>query len=214
MTDLILTIGDKSLSSWSLRPWLILKMADIPFQEDRVRLDAPTTRDDILKRSPAGKVPSLNHGGLTIWDSLAIAEYLAESFPEKRLWPEDKAARAEARAISAEMHSGFAALRAFWPMNFTRIGLGHLRPPPVQQEIDRIVEIWVSAREKYGTAGPFLFGAFSIADAMYAPVVSRFMTYGPGPLPALAEDYMRMIFALPAMEEWGAGAEEEGRARA
>ena len=209
MSDLTLYIGDKNLSSWSLRPWLILKQAAIPFVERTIRLGQPTTRGDILEKSPNGLVPCLTHGKLTIWDSLAIAEYLAETFPDKQLWPADKSARAEARSISAEMHSGFSNLRTVWPMFFAREGMRHLRPDAVKRDIARIAEIWTGARTRYGKGGPFLFGAFSIADAMYAPVVSRFVTYGPVELPPAAAEWRDMMFALPAMQEWGAVAKAE-----
>ncbi|MEE2690820.1 MAG: glutathione S-transferase family protein [Pseudomonadota bacterium] len=209
MSALTLYIGDKNLSSWSLRPWLILKQAGIPFTEKMIRLGQPTTRSDILDKSPNGLVPCLVDGDVTVWDSLAIAEYLAEMFPEKNLWPQGKAARAEARAVSAEMHSGFASLRTVWPMVFSREGMRHIQPDAVRKDVARIVEIWSNAREKFGSQGPFLFGAFSIADAMYAPVVSRFVTYGPIDLPKPAAEWRDMMFALPAMKEWGAAAKAE-----
>lgn len=209
MSALTLYIGDKNLSSWSLRPWLILKHAGIPFTEKMIRLGQPTTRSDILDKSPNGLVPCLVDGDVTVWDSLAIAEYLAEMFPEKNLWPQGKAARAEARAVSAEMHSGFASLRTVWPMVFSREGMRHIQPDAVRKDVARIVEIWSNAREKFGSQGPFLFGAFSIADAMYAPVVSRFVTYGPLDLPKPAAEWRDMMFALPAMKEWGAAAKAE-----
>jgi len=209
MSALTLYIGDKNLSSWSLRPWLILKHAGIPFTEKMIRLGQPTTRSDILDKSPNGLVPCLVDGDVTVWDSLAIAEYLAEMFPEKNLWPQGKAARAEARAVSAEMHSGFASLRTVWPMVFSREGMRHIQPDAVRKDVARIVEIWSNAREKFGSQGPFLFGAFSIADAMYAPVVSRFVTYGPVDLPKPAAEWRDMMFALPAMKEWGAAAKAE-----
>lgn len=213
MSELTLYVGDKNLSSWSLRPWLVLKQAGIAFQERVIRLGQPTTRNDILDKSPNGLVPCLVDGKITVWDSLAIAEYLAESFPEKRLWPADKAARAEARAISAEMHSGFSALRTVWPMNFCREGMRHIRPDAVRKDIERIAAIWTGARTRHGAAGPFLFGDFSIADAMYAPVVSRFVTYGPVDLPPAAAEWRDMMFTLPAMREWGAAAAGETGAR-
>ena len=206
---LTLHIGDKNLSSWSLRPWLVLKQAGIPFTEHMIRFGRPETRAEMLKHAPTGLVPCLVDGPIAIWDSLAIAEYLAESFPETRLWPSDKAARAEARAISAEMHSGFSALRTVWPMNFARVGMRHIRPDAVRADIARIADIWEGARRRWGQSGPFLFGRFSIADAMYAPVVSRFVTYGPVELPAEAAAWRDHVFALPAMKEWGAAAAQE-----
>lgn len=209
MTEMTLYIGDKNLSSWSLRAWLLLKQAGLEFSEKIIRLDQPDSREKLLQVSPSGLVPCLVHGDIRIWDSLAIAEYVNDLFPEKGLWPADRAARSLARAVSAEMHSGFAELRRFWPMNFTRRDMRHLRPPAVRRDIDRIAAIWTQCREKYERGGPFLFGAFSIADAMYAPVVSRFMTYGPVELPPRAADYARAMFDLPAMREWGEAAKAE-----
>lgn len=209
MTDLALCIGDKNLSSWSLRPWLLMKQAGIPFTEKLIRLDRPETTKEILKYSPSGKVPCLIDGDIAVWDSLAIAEYLAERFPEKQLWPAVVAARARARSVSAEMHSGFGELRKVWPMNFSRVGTRLLPPTGVASDVERISTIWSEARAAFGAGGPFLFGRFSIADAMYAPVVSRFMTYGPLDLPAAAAAYCEAVFSLPAMQEWGAGAARE-----
>lgn len=207
--NLTLYIGDKNLSSWSLRPWLMMKEAGIPFTEKMIRFGRPATRAEMLEVSPTGLVPSLSDGAISVWDSLAIGEYLAESFPEKRLWPNERAARAEARSISAEMHSGFSSLRTVWPMNFSRIGMRHIQPDAVRADIARIADIWRGARERHGASGPFLFGRFSIADAMFAPVVSRFMTYGPVDLPPLAAQWRDMMFALPAMREWGVAAAAE-----
>ncbi|MEZ5921856.1 MAG: glutathione S-transferase family protein [Parvularculaceae bacterium] len=211
MTALTLVIGDKNLSSWSLRPWLAMKQADIPFTEDLIFLDRPDTRAEILKRSPSARVPCLIDGNLVIWDSLAICEFLAEKFPDKNLWPNDQHARAIARAVAAEMHSGFFSLRNEWPMKFAT---ENLKSPPnadVSENIERISEIWEMSRRDFGAraGGPFLFGAFSIADAFYAPVVSRFQTYGPLALPPLAAEWFDMMRALPAMQEWGAGAKAE-----
>jgi len=212
---LTLIIGDKNLSSWSLRPWLILKQAGIAFSERLVRLDRPETKAEIAAISPSGRVPCLVDGQTAIWDSLAIAEYLAEQFPEKGLWPSDAKARAIARSISAEMHSGFSALRTLWPMNFSREGMRHLTYG-IDGDIRRVAEIWESCRRDFGrrsaSGGPFLFGDFSIADAMYAPVVSRFQTYGPIAIPPIAEEWRAMMWALPAMREWGVGAKAETQA--
>ena len=209
MADLILTIGDKNLSSWSMRPWLLLKQADIPFREQTIKLDQPETRKKLLSLSPSGLVPVLSDGDTTIWDSLAIAEYLNDHFPEKQLWPSNTAARAVARSITAEMHSGFSALRSVWPMNFTRLNLQHLTSGGVQRDINRIDEIWTTARQSFGQNGDFLFGEFSIADAFYAPVVSRFMTYGPVALSVESQRYLETMTALPAYQEWGEGAFKE-----
>lgn len=209
MSDLILGIGDKNLSSWSLRPWVLMKHAGIPFTEENIKLDRPETRKILSEKSPSGLVPYLTHGQVKIWDSLAIMEYVAELFPEKQLWPQDAAARAVARSAAAEMHSGFSALRAVWPMVFTREGLRHVTSGGVQRDIDRINDLWTCCRKEFEDGGDFLFGRFSIADAMYAPVVSRFVTYGPVELSAEAAIWRNMMFALPAMKEWGAGAAKE-----
>lgn len=205
-----LYIGDKNLSSWSLRPWLALRQSEIAFEETVVALNRPGTADMIAKAgSPSGLVPCLFADGFAIWDSLSICEFLAEAFPDKALWPKEAKARARARSVAAEMHSGFAELRKVWPMNFARAGLRHLQPPGVRRDIDRIAEIWTSCRREFGDGGPFLFGRFSAADAMYAPVVSRFMTYGPVDLAAEAAAYRDMIWSLPAMRAWGEGAARE-----
>lgn len=213
MTDLVLTIGDKNVSSWSLRPWILLTQAEIPFTEENIKLDTPQSRKTLKEKSPSGLVPFLTHGDVQIWDSLAIAEYLNELFPEKQLWPEDRRARAVARAISAEMHSGFSTLRTLWPMMFTRAGLRHLDAGGVRRDIDRIDQLWTRCRKEFGaragSGGDFLFGRFSIADAMYAPVVSRFVTYGPVELSPEATAYRDMMIALPAMKKWGDGATAE-----
>ncbi len=217
MTELVLTIGDKNLSSWSLRPWLLMKQAGIPFTEENIKLDQPQTRKFLAENSPAGLVPYLkdqtDKQEIPVWDTMAIAEYLNERFPEKQLWPTDLAARAFARSICAEMHSGFSGLRTVWPMQFVREGLRHLTTGGVQRDIDRINAIWTEARAKFGTRSKndagFLFGEFSIADAMYAPVVSRLVTYGPVALSPLASEYRDMMHALPAMSAWGDGARAE-----
>ena len=210
MSALTLTIGDKNLSSWSLRPWFLMTEAQIPFSEETIKLDRSDTRRLLKEKAPAGLVPFLTHatetGETKIWDSLAIAEYLAELFPEKKLWPEDRTARAIARSISAEMHSGFSALRTVWPMNFLREDLRHLTTGGVKRDIDRIESIWTDCRERFGVGGEFLFGQFSIADAMYAPVVSRLRTYGPVDLAPAAAAYVEMIASRPAMNEWRDGA--------
>jgi len=209
MTELTLTIGDKNLSSWSLRPWFLMTQAGIPFTEENIKLDRPETRGVLKEKSPSGLVPFLTHGDVKIWDSLAIAEYLNDIFPEKQLWPADVKARAIARAVSAEMHSGFSALRTVWPMVFLRKDLTHVTSGGVQRDIDRINGLWTMCRKDYGAGGDFLFGQFSIADALYAPVVSRFVTYGPLNLSPEAAAYRDMMFALPAMKKWGDGAQAE-----
>lgn len=215
MTDLTLIIGDKTLSSWSMRPWLLLREADIAFNEATIELDQPESRRRLGEETPAGLVPALRAGDLVIWDSLAIMEYVAERFPEKGLWPDDRGARAVARSVSAEMHAGFSSLRTVWPMNFARESLGHLNSGGVARDIARIEAIWTSCRREYGVGGPFLFGRFSVADAMYAPVVSRFHTYGPVALTDEASAYAEAIKALPSYQDWARGAaEERGRAGA
>ncbi len=208
MSGLILYIGDKNLSSWSLRPWLLMKQAGVSFTERVIRLDRPQTRAELADVSPSLRVPCLLDNELTVWDSLGICEYLAEKFPEKNLWPADRAARATARSVAAEMHSGFSALRTLWPMHFVREGMRHTTHG-IQDDIARIAEIWESCRRDHGNGGAFLFGGFSIADAMFAPVVSRFVTYGPVDLPPRAAAWRDMMWALPALREWGAGARAE-----
>jgi glutathione S-transferase len=197
---MILVIGNKNYSSWSLRPWVAMKTLGLPFEEQRIPLDTPSTQQEILKRNPAGKVPCLIDGANAIWDSLAILEYLAEKRPE--LWPADAAARARARSISAEMHSGFTALRTRMPMNVRNRYPGKGRNAEVDADIARIDAIWSQAKK------PLLFGAFSAADAMFAPVVFRFNTYQP-PLSAASRAYMEAMLALPAMREWSAAAGRE-----
>ena len=205
-----LVIGNKNFSSWSLRPWLLLKQAGLPFREIPVRLRQADTKAQILAHSPSGKVPTLIDGDLTVWDSLAICEYLAEkaSLNHVDLWPADPKARAEARSVSAEMHSGFAALRQHMSMEVAASRPGEGQTPEVLADIARIAALWTSCRERFAAAGPFLFGDFSVADAMYAPVAFRFHTYGVE-LPPLAAAYRDTLLALPAMQEWAAGARAE-----
>ena len=206
--DLTLVIGNKNYSSWSLRPWLVLKQAGIPFTEIYIPLYVGDWRERILKYSLSGKVPVLEHGTIKIWDSLAICEYLAEQFPEKQLWPADIAARAEARSVSAEMHSGFQALRQNMFMNIRRRMPNRGRTPEVAVDIERITTMWNDCRRRYAAGGPFLFGRFSIADAMYAPVALRFQTYEVA-LDAAAGGYMRTLLTLPALREWIAASHGE-----
>ncbi|MEQ1888036.1 MAG: glutathione S-transferase family protein [Alphaproteobacteria bacterium] len=210
MAEYTLVIGDRNWSSWSLRPWLVLKQTGVAFDEAYVRLRQPDTRQQILQHSPSGKVPVLKHNGLTIWDSLAIAEYLAEQYPHMQLWPVDAAARARARAISAEMHSGFQALRAHLPMDILgRFPGKGLDGEGVAQDVARIQQVWRDARSQWGAAGPFLFGVFSIADAMYAPVVTRFITYDV-PCDTVCGNYRDNVWNMPAMVEWRAGCDRAG----
>jgi len=217
MTDLTLTIGDKNLSSWSFRPWYLLKQAGIPFTEEIIRLDRQQTRKILKEKSPSGLVPFLTHGEVKIWDSLAILEYVADLFPEMQLWPEDITARGAARALAAEMHAGFSALRTVWPMAVARQNLAHLTSGGVQRDIDRINELWTEARRRYGANAKkdegYLFGTLSIADAMYAPVVSRFITYGPVTLTEEASAYLAHIRSSAAYLEWEAGAIAENKDR-
>jgi glutathione S-transferase len=208
MPDPALIIGNTAYSSWSLRPWLLMKHAGIPFDEVRLSLYAEGAKQSLLQYSAAGKVPVLKDGNLTIWDSMAICEYLAEKYPEKLLWPAEIAARACARSISAEMHSGFTDLRTQMPMNVRRDFSGRARTAAALADISRIEAIWNDCRGRFGARGPFLFGAFCIADAMYAPVVSRLRTYGVA-LAGLAAQYADTIHALPAMQEWIASARAE-----
>jgi glutathione S-transferase len=197
-----LVIGNKNYSSWSMRPWLALRVNNIAFDEVFVPLytgDADKQR--ILAVTRSGKVPALVDGDITVWDSLAIIEYAAERFPEARLWPEDRAARAHARSISAEMHSGFMALRNECGMNLHRPVKAIPLSPDARANIARIEQIWTECRQRYGTSGPFLFGAFIGADAMFAPVVQRFRTYAIEVAPEAA-GYMKTMMALPAFQEW------------
>lgn len=197
-----LVIGNKNYSSWSMRPWLALRASNIPFEEIFIPLyTGQADKDRLLSFSRSGKVPALIDGDFTIWDSLAIIEYLAECFPEAKLWPQDRAARAHARSISAEMHSGFLPLRNECGMNLHRPIGSIALSEDARANIARVEEIWSDCRERYGKQGPFLFGAFSGADAMYAPVVHRFRTYAVkvGPL---AQAYMETMMALPAFKEW------------
>ena len=208
MTDLTLIIGNKNYSSWSLRPWLLLKQAGIPFREHRLPIGSEQWHAEINRHSPSGRVPVLEHGTLRVWDSLAICEYLAECFPDKQLWPAETAARAEARSISAEMHAGFQALRQNMFMNIRLPRPGRGRTPEALQDIERIVAIWNDCRARYSSGGPFLFGRFSIADAMFAPIPLRFQTYAVT-VDGAAGDYAATLLALPAMQEWIAAGRAE-----
>jgi glutathione S-transferase len=200
---MLLVIGNKNYSSWSLRPWLAMKVLGIEFEEKRIALDLPGTKQAILSHSPAGRVPILVDGETTVWDSLAILEYLAEKHP--RLWPAERGARALARAVAAEMHSGFPNVRNHMPMNVRNSYPGKGRTPEVDAEIERIRAIWSEAK------GPFLFGEFGAADAMYAPVALRFRTYRVD-LPPKARAYYDAMLGLPALKEWIAAAGREAEA--
>ena len=208
MTLPTLVIGDKNLSSWSLRPWLALRVFGIDFEELRLPLDTPEFRTRIGEFSPTGKVPALLHDGVAVWESLAILEYINETFLGGRGWPHERAPRAHARAIAAEMHAGFAALRRELPLNLQRRGAPATPGPEAARDITRVQQLWRDARGRFGTGGPFLFGGFGLADAMYAPVALRFVAYGIA-LTAEAQAYVEAITALPAVIEWRAAAEAE-----
>ena len=205
MGDLTLLIGNKAYSSWSLRAWLALAVTEAPFREIVIPLDRPETRAQILAHSPSGRVPALQDGGLVVWESLAILEYLAERFPNAGLWPSDPAARALARAVSAEMHAGFSALRQHMWMDLKHRRPGEGRTPEVEADITRITAIWRDCRSRFAADGPFLFGTFGNADAMYAPVVTRFQTYGVD-LDPVCRAYGDAVLAHPAMQAWTAAA--------
>ena len=197
-----LIIGNKNYSSWSMRPWVALRASNIPFEEVFITLyTGAADKQRILDFSGAGKVPILVDGDVTVWDSLAIMEYVAERFPEKRLWPENPAHRAHARAISAEMHSGFAALRNECGMNLHRPVRAIALSDEARANIARVEEIWAECRNRYGQSGPYLFGQFCAADAMFAPVVHRFRTYAVA-VSKETQRYMDTMIALPAFAEW------------
>jgi glutathione S-transferase len=197
-----LVIGNKNYSSWSMRPWLAMRAGNIAFEEIFIPLyTGAADKDRILSFTGSGKVPCLIDGDVTVWDSLSIIEYVAERFPQAKLWPEDRAARAHARSISAEMHSGFLPLRNECGMNLHRpVGSVPLSAD-ARANVERIDQIWSECRARYGKAGPFLFGAFGAADAMFAPVVHRFRTYAVDVSP-VAKAYMETMIALPAFAEW------------
>ena len=208
MADFTLYIGNKAYSSWSLRGWLACRLAGIGFDEVVIPLAGGTT-PAIAKHSPSGKVPLLRHGDLLVWESLAIGEYLHDLSPRAGLWPEDRAPRAHARAIAAEMHAGFADLRRAMWMNTRKRFPGKGRTPEALANIARICAIWRETRQRYGGGGPFLFGtAMTMADAMYAPVVSRFVTWEPA-LPDDAKDYVAAVWDYPLLQEWQRGADAE-----
>ena len=203
-----LFIANKAYSSWSLRPWILMRHFGLPFEEVVIPLDLPTTRVEILRHSPTGKLPALAAEGLVIPESLAILEYLADANPEVAVWPKDRVARAVARTVAAEMHAGYLDLRRACPMNLRRPVRRIAVSDAVQADVDRIEERGGRAGRGYGAGGPFLFGAFSAADAMFAPVVNRFETYD---LPRKPESraYMAAMQALPAWQEWLSGARAE-----
>jgi len=196
--SLTLVFGNKNYSSWSLRPWLLLRHFGVPFHEQRIRLSTPETAAELKPISPTGRVPVLLDGDLTVWDSLAICEYVSEQFLNGGGWPADSKARAHARSLAAEMHSGFQALRSAWPMN-VRLQRKLEPAPDVAACIARLDSMWSECLARHG--GPWLFGEFSIADAMYAPVVLRFHSYQPQ-LGVAATRYLQTMLAHPALQEW------------
>ncbi|HXE37427.1 MAG TPA: glutathione S-transferase [Azonexus sp.] len=207
-----LYIGNKNYSSWSLRPWLLMKHFDVPFTEHMVSVAGRDYNPALKPLAGNARVPSLHEDGFQVWESIAIAEFLAERYPA--MWPADPKARARARSISAEMHAGFAQLRTAMPMNLKFKLKGKPATPEVQRDIDRVAEIWEEARTRFATAdGPYLFGAFSAADAMFAPIVWRFHVYNVA-LPPVAAAYRDTMLAHPAMLEWHAAGIRESEAHA
>ena len=203
-----LIVGNKNYSSWSFRPWIGMKVAGIPFEEQVISLNAADFKAVVGPFSGPGKVPVLVDGGVSVWESLAILEYVAEKFPSAVLWPADSAARALARAVANEMHAGFQPMRKLMPMNQARPVIKRELTPEAVANIKRIEMIWADCRARFGAGGSFLFGRFSAADAMYAPVVARFHTYGVEVAPG-TRAYMDMMMALPAWREWNAAALRE-----
>jgi glutathione S-transferase len=201
MSTLALVIGNKATSSWSLRPWIALVEAGIPFREVHIRLRRSDTPAQIAAWTSSGRIPVLLDQGARVWESYAILEHLADRFPDRGLWPADPAARAHARSVACEMHGGFGALRRELPMDVVHSFPGHRWSDEAQADIDRICAMWREARAWFGAAGPFLYGRFSNADAMYAPVVTRFATYGV-PLGAAERSYVEAVLAHLAMRRW------------
>ncbi len=208
MEQLTLVIGNKNYSSWSLRPWLLLRHFNISFKEVRVPLYREDTAGSLSCWSPTGLVPILKHGDLTVWDSLAICEHVQDLHPDMQMWPKEAEARAVARSVSAEMHSGFTALRHFMPMNCRLAFPGKGLNDDSRADIQRVTSIWRECRKKYGKGGAMLFGEFTIADAMYAPVAQRFRVYGVR-LDETSDAYVSAIQSLPEMKEWIASAKDE-----
>jgi len=196
-----LIVSNKAVSPWPFRSWLVMKSFEIPFEEVFLDLSLPQRKERLSAVSPTGKVPILVDGGILVWESLSIIEYVAEKFTSLPIWPQDRGARAHARSIANEMNAGFSALRQHCPMNMLRVPEPVELGGEVQADIDRIVEIWEETRVRFGAGGPFLYGAFSAADAMFAPVVSRFHSYGI-PVPREARNYMQTMMAMPAWGEW------------
>lgn len=208
MDKLTFITGNKAYSSWSLRPWLALRATDAAFEEIVVPLYVPGYKALLLAHSPAGKVPVLKHGERVIWDSLAICEYLAEQFPKARLWPEATAARALARSVSAEMHSGFSTIRSTMPFNCRATGRHVASSQELESEIQRVQSLWRECQERYGQEGPWLFGRFTVADCMYIPMALRFVTYG-ARLDTGAQAYVQTVLQDATVQEWIAAARLE-----
>lgn len=208
MAKLHLIIANRNYSSWSLRPWLAMTMAGLEFDETLIQLDTPVMKKQIAEHSRAGRLPVLRHGGVSVWESLAILEYLAETFPEKNFWPKTKATRAVARAISNEMHAGFASLRNACPMNLRRPHKPIKMNDAIRADVARIEEIWRECRTTYGKGGKFLFGRFCNADAMFAPVVTRFETYAI-PVAGDTKAYMDTVLSTSAFQKWKSAALKE-----
>jgi glutathione S-transferase len=210
---LTLVIANKTYSSWSMRPWLLMRHFDIVFDEIVIPMDHETSKAEMMRHAPTGKCPSLTDGDVGVWDSLAIIEYVAETHPALPIWPRDTAARAMARSLAAEMHSGFLPLRRNLPMNMHRrpgrLSLDAETQTAVDGDVARIEQAWADARRRFGAGGPFLFGAFSAADAMFAPVVNRFAIYDIAVGPA-TRAYMEVMTGLQAWRDWQAEAEGEG----
>lgn len=206
MASLTLVIGNKNYSSWSLRPWLFMKHQGVAFDEILIPLDTPSTRETMDKYGPSGRVPVLRKGALAIWDSLAICEYIAEVSGGG--WPKDPEVRAVARSVSAEMHSGFPNLRTLWPMNARARNRRTAMTAALEADIERIDEIWNDCRARFGAGGSWLFGEYSIADAMYAPVALRFNTYGAS-ISQTARWYIASVLEDAPMQEWLAAAKQE-----
>ena len=211
MKKLTLVIGNKNYSSWSLRPYMALKAFEIPFDEKLIRLEDPNFSIKARRHSKAGLVPILKHNGLVIWDSLAIMEYLSETWPKKHLWPKTKAARAMARSVSAEMHTGFRALRNACPMNLRRPHKPVAMNDAILKDVARLEQLFAECRKLHGKGGPFLFGKFSIADAMFTPMLTRLETYEIKVKPT-TQHYMNAVLATPAFQSWKQAAlKESGR---
>jgi glutathione S-transferase len=206
MAPLTLVIGNKNYSSWSLRPWLLMKHVGLEFQEVLIPLDTPETREQIDRVTPSGRVPVLRQGTLCVWDSLAICEYVAELSGSG--WPQAREARAVARAVCAEMHSGFSTLRSLWPMNARARNRRTAVTAALEADIERIDELWNDCRGRFGGGGPWLFGEYSVADAMYAPVVLRFNTYA-ARISQTARWYIATVLEDAPLQEWLQAAKQE-----